>query len=374
MSTASLNIKQIHHIEFYVGNAKQADYYYRNAFGFSRIAYAGLETGDREKASYALQQGTIRFVVTSPLHPESQISDHIMSHGDGVKDIALEVDDADRAFELAISRGALPNEAPHTLKDEFGAVRRASVRIYCDTIHSFISRKDYDGPFLPGFVESNVAGREAGLLRIDHFVANVEPGRMSEWEDWYKRVFGFTRFMTFDDKDISTEYSALNSVVMANDSRSIKFPINEPAKGRHKSQIQEYLECYHGPGVQHIALLTTDIMSTVSRLRGNGVEFLEVPDAYYEALADRAGKIDEEIAFLRELKLLVDRDEDGYLLQIFTRPVEDRPTLFTRSSSEKDARASAREISKLCLRRSSASRHCVGIWCEEEASCRDRTF
>jgi 4-hydroxyphenylpyruvate dioxygenase len=328
MSTASLNIKQIHHIEFYVGNAKQADYYYRNAFGFSRIAYAGLETGDREKASYALRQGTIRFVVTSPLHPESKISDHIKMHGDGVKDIALEVDDADRAFELAISRGAAPHEGPHTLKDELGAVRRASVRIYCDTIHSFISRKDYNGPFLPGFVESKVAGREAGLLRIDHFVANVEPDSMSEWEDWYKRVFGFTRFMTFDDKDISTEYSALNSVVMANDSRSIKFPINEPAKGRRKSQIQEYLECYHGPGVQHIALLTTDIISTVSRLRGNGVEFLEVPDAYYEALADRAGKIDEEIAILRSLKLLVDRDEDGYLLQIFTKPVEDRPTLF----------------------------------------------
>jgi 4-hydroxyphenylpyruvate dioxygenase len=328
MNSDRLKIKQIHHIEFYVGNAKQADYYYRNAFGFSRIAYAGLETGDREKASYALQQGTIRFVMTSPLQPESEVSDNIKAHGDGVKDIALEVDDADRAFELAISRGAAPNEAPHTLKDELGAVRRASVRIYGDTIHSFISRKAYNGPFLPGFVESKVAGREAGLLQIDHFVANVEPGRMSEWEDWYKRVFGLTRFMTFDDKDISTEYSALTSVVMANDSRNIKFPINEPAQGRRKSQIQEYLECYHGPGVQHIALLTTDIISTVSRLRENGAEFLEVPDTYYEALAERTGKIDEKIAKLRDLKLLVDRDEEGYLLQIFTKPVEDRPTLF----------------------------------------------
>ncbi len=328
MSTASLNIRQIHHIEFFVGNAKQADYYYRNAFGFSRIAYAGLETGDREKASYAIRQGTIRFVLTSPLHPESQVAEHVRKHGDGVKDIALEVDDADRAYELATSRGATPNEPPHTLEDEFGAVRRASVKIYCDTIHSFIARQDYKGPFLPGFVESNVAGREAGLLRIDHFVANVEPGKMSEWEDWYSRVFGFNRFMTFDDKDISTEYSALNSVVMANDSRSIKFPINEPAWGRRKSQIQEYLECYHGPGVQHIALLTTDIISTVSRLRANGTEFLEVPDTYYEGLSDRSGGIDERIAELRNLKLLVDRDEDGYLLQIFTKPVEDRPTLF----------------------------------------------
>ncbi|MCI0664561.1 MAG: 4-hydroxyphenylpyruvate dioxygenase, partial [Acidobacteria bacterium] len=214
------------------------------------------------------------------------------------------------------------------MKDDDGLVRRGSVKIYCDTIHSFISRKNYTGPFLPGFVPSKVTGREAGLLRIDHFVANVELGKMTEWEEWYKRIFGFSRFMTFDDKDISTEFSALNSVVMANDSRSIKFPINEPARGRRKSQIEEYLECYYGPGVQHIALLTTDIISTVSRLRENGVEFLEVPDTYYEALNQRVGKIDEDVAKLRKLKLLVDRDENGYLLQIFTRPVEDRPTLF----------------------------------------------
>ncbi|MCI0339018.1 MAG: 4-hydroxyphenylpyruvate dioxygenase [Acidobacteria bacterium] len=328
MNIDPLKIKQIHHIEFYVGNAKQADYYYRNAFGFSRIAYAGLETGDRGKTSYALQQGTIRLALSSPLNPDSHISEHIRKHGDGVKDIALEVDDADHAFEIAVSRGAAPNEAPHTLKDDDGLVRRGSVKIYCDTIHSFISRKNYTGPFLPGFVPSKVTGREAGLLRIDHFVANVELGKMTEWEEWYKRIFGFSRFMTFDDKDISTEFSALNSVVMANDSRSIKFPINEPARGRRKSQIEEYLECYYGPGVQHIALLTTDIISTVSRLRENGVEFLEVPDTYYEALNQRVGKIDEDVAKLRKLKLLVDRDENGYLLQIFTRPVEDRPTLF----------------------------------------------
>jgi 4-hydroxyphenylpyruvate dioxygenase len=328
MSNDPLKIKQIHHIEFYAGNAKQADYYYRQAFGFSRIAYAGLETGDRQKNSYALEQGTIRLVMTSPHDPDSHISEHLRRHGDGVKDIALEVDDADRSFETAVSRGAVPNEEPHTLKDDFGSVRRASVRIYGDTIHSFIAKKNYRGPFLPGFVESRAAGREAGLLRIDHFVANVGLGEMARWEEWYRRVFGFTRFMTFDDTDISTEYSALNSVVMANDSRSVKFPINEPATGRRKSQIQEYLECYYGPGVQHIALLTTDILSTVDRLLENGVEFLQVPDNYYESLAQRVGKIDEETEKLRRLKLLVDRDEEGYLLQIFTKPVEDRPTLF----------------------------------------------
>jgi 4-hydroxyphenylpyruvate dioxygenase len=328
MNNDPLKIRQIHHLEFYVGNAKQADYYYRNAFGFSRIAYSGLETGDREKTSYALQQGTIRLALTSPHHPDSQIAEHISKHGDGVKDIALEVDDVDHAFEIAVSRGAVRNEEPHTLKDDFGMARRASVRIYGDTIHSFIERKKYTGPFLPGFIESNVAGRPAGLLRVDHFVANVELGKMSEWEQWYERTFGFTRFMTFDDKDISTEYSALNSVVLANSSRSIKFPINEPAPSRRKSQIEEYLDCYYGPGVQHIALLTNDIASSIKKLRENGVEFLAVPDSYYEALTARVGRIDEELDKLRELRILVDRDDQGYLLQLFTKPVEDRPTLF----------------------------------------------
>ncbi len=328
MKDNPLKIRQVHHIEFYTGNAKQADYYYRNAFGFSRIAYAGLETGDREKSSYALQQGTIRLVMTTPYDPDSHISEHIKWHGDGVRDIALEVDDADHTFELAVAKGAVANEEPHTVKDDFGVVRRASVKIYGDTIHSFISRKNYKGVFLPGFVESKVEGREAGLLRIDHFVANVDLGEMVGWEEWYKRVLGLERFMTFDDKDISTEYSALNSVVMANESRSIKFPINEPAPGRRKSQIQEYLDSYYGPGVQHIALLTTDIITTVSKLRENGVEFLEVPDTYYEVLTERVGEVDEDLEELRRLKLLVDRDENGYLLQIFTQPVEDRPTLF----------------------------------------------
>ena len=328
MTDNPLKIRQVHHLEFYVGNAKQAAYYYRNAFGFSQFAYAGLETGQRDRTSYALTQGTLRFVLTAAQHSGSPVSEHVKKHGDGVRDIVLEVDDADQAFELAVSRGAEPAAEPHTLSDEHGSARRATVKVYGDTVHSFISLKDYHGPFLPGFVEAEATGREAGLLRLDHYVANVELGAMQKWADWYHRVFGFTQFMTFDDKDISTEYSALNSIVMANDSRSIKFPINEPAPGRRKSQIEEYLDCYEGPGVQHIALLSADIIRTVGRLRDNGVEFLTVPDTYYEALRRRVGGIDEAIESLRELGILVDRDEEGYLLQIFTQPVEDRPTLF----------------------------------------------
>lgn len=328
MNNNPLKIRQIHHIEFYVGNAKQADYYYRNGFGYSRIAYLGLETGDREKTSYVLKQGTSRLVFSSPHNPESEISEHIRKHGDGVKDIALEVDDADLAFELALKNGAEALAPPFTLKDDSGEVRKASVKIYGDTIHSFISKKNYNGSFLPGFVESHKEGRNAGLLRVDHFVANVEFGKMEVWEEWYKRVFGFSRFMTFDDKDISTEYSALQSIVMANDSKSIKFPINEPARGIRKSQIEEYLDCYKSPGVQHIALLTDDIISSVSKLRENGIDFLEVPDSYYDQLTERVGHVDEDIQKLKQLRLLVDSDEDGYLLQIFTKPVEDRPTLF----------------------------------------------
>ncbi|MFZ4629595.1 MAG: 4-hydroxyphenylpyruvate dioxygenase [Blastocatellia bacterium] len=328
MSGNPLKIRQVHHLEFYVGNAKQADYFYRNAFGFSRIGYSGLETGDREKSSYALQQGTVRLVLTTPHHPDSPISEHIRKHGDGVRDIALEVEDADLAYAESLARGAVGETEPHTIEDEFGEIRRSSVRVYGDTIHSFIAKRRYDGPFLPGFIKSEQPGRDAGLLRIDHFVANVEFGRMLEWERWYKDVFGFTRFLTFDDEDISTEFTALNSIVMANDSRSIKFPINEPAPGRRKSQIEEYLDCYYGPGVQHIALLTRDIIPTITKLRENGVEFLEVPDTYYEALAERVGVIEEEIDLLRRLRILVDRDDQGYLLQLFTKPVEDRPTLF----------------------------------------------
>ena len=337
MNNNPLKIRQVHHIELYVGNAKQADYFYRNAFGFERMAYTGLETGNREQCSYALRQGTFRLLLTTPYSPLDKAGPHILKHGDGVRDVALEVDDADYAFEQAVARGAEPAVAPYSIKSQRGEARRAAVRVYGDTIHSFFSKPNYDGPFMPEFVESKAPGRNAGLLRLDHFVANVEYGKMQHWEDWYKRVFGLERFMTFDDKDISTDYTALSSVVMANASRSIKFPINEPAPGKRKSQIEEYNDFYQSPGVQHIALLTTDIIATIRQLRANGVEFLEVPDTYYEVLTDRVGKIDEDIEVLRELRILVDRDDEGYLLQLFTKPVEDRPTLFFEIIQRKGA-------------------------------------
>ena len=332
-----LKIRQVHHIEMYVGNAKQADYYYRNAFGFDRIAYTGLETGNREQCSYALQQGTCKLLLTTPYTPLDKASAHILKHGDGVRDVALEVDDADFAFAEAVARGAEPAVAPYTIKGPQGEVRRAAVKVYGDTIHSFFSKQTYDGVFMPDFVVSRAPGRNAGLLRLDHFVANVEYPKMPFWEEWYKRVFGLERFMTFDDKDISTDFTALNSVVMANHSRSIKFPINEPAPSKRKSQIEEYTDFYQDPGVQHIALLTTDIISTIRQLRANGVDFLDVPDTYYELLAERVGVIEEDLAALRELRILVDRDDEGYLLQLFTKPVEDRPTLFFEIIQRKGA-------------------------------------
>lgn len=330
MQGTPIKIKKVHHVEFYVGNAKQADFYYRQAFGFSRLAYAGLETGWRDRASYAMGQGRATVVLTSPYGVEGggEIGEHIRKHGDGVKDIVLEVDDAEEAFALAVSRGAEPAYAPRTLRDDGGSVRRAAVKVYGDTIHSFLSLDDYKGPFLPGYRAASVPGRDAGLLALDHYVANVTLGEMSKWEEWYQRVLGLDRFMTFEDKDISTEFTALNSVVMANGSRNLKFPINEPAPGRRKSQVEEYNDFYRSPGVQHIALLTADIVSTVTRLRANGVEFLRVPDTYYDELPARVGEIAEAIPVLRDLGILVDRDDQGYLLQIFTQPVEDRPTLF----------------------------------------------
>ncbi len=337
MSSNPLKIRQVHHIEFYVGNAKQADYFYRNAFGFDRIAYTGLETGNREQCSYALQQGTFKLLLTTPYTSRDASSVYIMKHGDSVRDIAFEVDDADYAFEEALARGAEPAVAPYTIKTERGEARRAAVKIYGDTIHSFFSKRNYDGPFMPDFVESRMPGRNAGLLRLDHYVANVEYGQMKVWEDWYHRVLGLERFMTFDDKDISTEYTALNSIVMANESRSIKFPINEPAPGKRKSQVEEYNEFNQAAGVQHIALLTKDIIATIRQLRANGVEFLEVPDSYYGMLGKRVGKLDEELETLRQLKILVDRDDEGYLLQLFTKPVEDRPTLFFEIIQRKGA-------------------------------------
>ena len=338
MGENPLRLKSIHHVHFVVGNARQAAYYYRHAFGFSQAAYAGLETGQRDMASYLLTQNKTRFLLSTPLCSEGWAAAHLHAHGDGVVDIAFHVDDADRAFDEAVRRGAAIAREPCTLEDDHGRVRRAAIKTYGDTIHSFISDAGYSGPFLPGFVERRVEGTDAGILRVDHIVGNVELGRMDEWAGWYSRVLGFTRYLSFDDKDISTEYSALMSIVMSDGSHAIKFPINEPAAGRRRSQIQEYLDYYGGPGVQHIALLTTDIEATVSRLRDSGVEFLRVPETYYDELPRRVGEIDEAVETIRSLGILVDRDEEGYLLQLFTRPVEDRPTLFFEIIQRKGSR------------------------------------
>ncbi len=338
MATNPLRLKSIHHVELWVGNAKQAAYYYREAFGFSQFAYAGLETGRRDAASYALQQGKARLVLTTAFDPDGPIADHVRRHGDGVRDIAFHVEDADAAFAEAVARGAAPVLAPRDEADSHGAIRHAAVATYGDTIHSFLSYRDYRGPFLPGFEARAVPGRDAGLLRIDHMVGNVALGEMNRWADWYSQVLGFSRYISFDDKDISTEYSALMSIVMSDDSYAIKFPLNEPAAGRRKSQIEEYLDYYRGPGVQHIALLTADIIETIVILRRNGVEFLSVPPSYYDLLPSRVGEIDEAVATIRDLGILVDRDEEGYLLQLFTKPVEDRPTLFFEIIQRKGSR------------------------------------
>jgi 4-hydroxyphenylpyruvate dioxygenase len=333
-----LKLKRIHHLELWVGNAKQAAFFYRHAFGFSQLAYSGLETGNRQFASYVMNQGKVRFVLTTPFDPNHPASDHIRRHGDGVHDIALLVEDADFAFAEAVRRGAEAVAGPHDLTDANGTVRRASVKTYGDTIHSFLSYSDYQGPFLPGFATAEIAGEPAGIAAVDHVVGNVELGAMTKWCEWYSKVMGFSRYITFDDKDISTEYSALMSIVMSDDSQVVKFPINEPADGKKKSQIQEYLEAYYGPGVQHVALLCGNEIETVTKLRDNGVEFLRVPDSYYDELPGRVGPIAEPLEKLKDLGILVDRDEEGYLLQIFTKPVQDRPTVFFEIIQRKGAR------------------------------------
>jgi len=333
-----LKLKRIHHVEFWVGNARQAAYFYRKGFGFSQVAYSGLETGQRQRTSYALSQGKANFLLTTPMIAGDTAAEHIRKHGDGVRDIALEVADADQAFAEAVRRGAQPAEEPHDMQDEHGTVRRAAVHTYGDTIHSLISYKDYRGPFLPGFMSAPIAGDDCGILRIDHIVGNVELGKMEFWADYYARVFGFHRYITFDDKDISTEYSALMSIVMSDDSHSVKFPINEPATARNKSQIQEYLEAYGGPGAQHIALQCKDVVYTVGKLQRNGLDFLRVPDTYYETLPSRVGPVEESLEELRSLGILVDRDDEGYLLQIFSKPVEDRPTVFFEVIQRKGSR------------------------------------
>jgi 4-hydroxyphenylpyruvate dioxygenase len=335
-------IQNFDYIEFYVGDARQAAYYFSNGWGFTPIAYAGLETGVRNYSSYVLEQGNVRFVITSPYGPEGAMAEQIKLHGDGAKDVAFHVDDAEQAYREATGRGAQGVMEPIVRKDDYGMVKLASIATYGDTIHTFVERQDYRGAFLPGFrpIATNVPRRTrpAGLAAIDHVVGNVELGKMNEWVAFYERVLGFTQLIHFDDRAISTEYSALMSKVMQNGSGRIKLPINEPAPGRRKSQIEEYLEFYYGPGVQHIAINTSDIVTTVRNLQERGIEFLQTPRNYYEDVLDRVGHIAEDIKDLSELSILVDHDDEGYLLQIFSKPVVNRPTVFFEVIERKGAR------------------------------------
>jgi 4-hydroxyphenylpyruvate dioxygenase len=318
------------HIEFYVGNAKQSAYYYQTAWGYKLVAYSGPETGVRDRASYVLQQNKVRLVLTTSLQPDSEITQHHAKHGDGVKFLSIWVDDATQSFEETVKRGARPYMEPTRFEDEHGWVVISAIHTYGDTIHKFVERTHYNGPFLPGFkaVPNAIDVVPVGLKYVDHCVGNVELGAMNQWVKYYEDVMGFKLLITFDDADISTEYSALMSKVVSNGNGYIKFPINEPAEGRKKSQIEEYLDFYHGAGVQHIAIETDDIIATVGELRRRGIEFLYVPETYYDDIPQRVGQIDEDLEALKKLNILIDRDEDGYLLQIFTKPVEDRPTLF----------------------------------------------
>ena len=337
-----LPLKGTDYVEFYVGNAKQAAYYYQAAFGYELVAYAGPETGLRDRASYVLQQGKIRLVLTTSLLPDSDITRHVARHGDGVKVMALWVDDARSAWEETTQRGARSAFEPYTLEDEHGRVTLSGIYTYGESIHTFVERTNYRGPFMPGYVAKSSLvpqGAPVGLLHVDHCVGNVGWGEMNQWVKFYEDVMGFKLLLTFDDEDISTEYSALMSKVVSNGNGYVKFPINEPAEGKKKSQIEEYLDYYHSPGVQHIAIATDDIRTTVTELRRRGVEFLTVPGAYYDDLLERIGAIDEDLESLKALNLLVDRDEEGYLLQIFTKPVEDRPTVFYEIIQRKGAKS-----------------------------------
>ncbi len=330
------------YVEFYVGNAKQAAHFYRSAFGMKLVAYAGPETGLRDRASYVLQQDKIRFVLTSALRSDHFIADHVLRHGDGVHNIALWVDDAESAYIETTKRGARGIQPVQSLRDEQGEVRTSSIAAYGDTIHSFVERKNYQGDFLPHFrsiATPDIVARPTGLKYVDHMVGNVGWGEMNAWVQFYQDVMGFSLYQTFDDSDISTEYSALMSKVMANGNGRVKFPINEPAEGKRKSQIEEYLDFYQGPGVQHIAMATDNVIETVTKLRSQGIEFLKIPSTYYRELTARVGKIDEPIDQLEELGILVDRDDEGYMLQIFTKPVQDRPTLFFEIIQRKGSRS-----------------------------------
>lgn len=319
------------YVEFYVGNAKQAAHYYCSAFGFRVLAYAGPETGISERASYVLVQNKLRFVLTCSLRPDDEIARHVALHGDGVKDIAILVGDARAAYDRALSGGARAIAPPQEISDDAGTIVKATIATYGDTVHTFVQRDGYRGVFGPGFVamQNTVTSAELpGLLNVDHCVGNVGWGEMDTWGDFYAKVFGFSQLVSFDDKDISTDYTALRSKVMTDPLHRVKFPINEPAQGKKKSQIEEYLDFYHGAGVQHIAIATADIIATIRALKANGVEFLDTPDSYYAQLESRVGHIDEALSILRELRILVDRDDRGYMLQIFTKPLQDRPTVF----------------------------------------------
>jgi len=329
------------YVEFYVGNAKQAAHFYKTAFGFQSLAYSGPETGTKDRVSYAIRQNKLTLVLTTPLRPNNPIADHVHKHGDGVKAIALRVEDASSAWEETTKRGGKSYMEPKTLSDKHGEVVMSGIHTYGEVVHLFIERQNYRGPFMPGFRkwESNYKPPQTGLQYVDHCVGNVALGQMNPWVKFYEDVMGFRNILSFDDKDISTEYSALMSKVMSNGNGFVKFPINEPAEGKKKSQVDEYLEFYNGEGVQHVAMATKNIIETVMDLQKRGVEFLNIPSNYYETLLDRVGQIDEELNALKRLGILVDRDDEGYLLQIFTKPVEDRPTLFFEIIQRKGAKS-----------------------------------
>ncbi len=329
------------YVEFYVGNAKQAAHFYKTAFGFQSLAYAGPETGMKDRASYAVRQNKLTFVFTTPLRSQNAMADHIYRHGDGVKILALKVDDATEAWKQTTARGGKTYQEPHILKDAHGEVVVSGICTYGETVHLFVERKNYEGVFLPGYRkwESEYNPADTGLLYVDHCVGNVGWNQMNRWVNFYEEVMGFRNILTFDDNDISTEYSALMSKVMSNGNGFVKFPINEPAEGKKKSQVEEYLDYYDGEGCQHVALATNNIVNTVTDLQSRGIEFLKVPSSYYDELLERVGHIDEDLEPLKQLGILVDRDEEGYLLQIFTKPVEDRPTLFFEIIQRKGAKS-----------------------------------
>ncbi|OIP01421.1 MAG: 4-hydroxyphenylpyruvate dioxygenase [Bacteroidetes bacterium CG2_30_33_31] len=341
MNQKSLPIIGTDYVEFYVGNAKQAAHFYQSAFGFKPLAYAGLETGRKDSTSYVLRQDKITFVLTAALNPKSLVAEHQKLHGDGVKIIALWVDDATKSYQETTSKGAKSYQEPKVISDTDGEVVTAGVYTYGETVHMFIERKNYNGIFLPGYVkwQTDYNPENTGLLFVDHIVGNVGWGEMDKVADYYHNIFGFEQLISFDDKDISTQYTALKSKVMTNDNFRIKFPINEPAKGLKKSQIEEFLDFYMGAGPQHVALATNNIIATINSLRSRGVDFLDVPDSYYDTVIDRVGVIEEDLEILKAHRILIDRDEEGYLLQLFTKPMQDRPTFFFEIIQRKGAKS-----------------------------------